>query len=122
MVGPQPTEDRLLMDLIKTNRRTEGETLTKKQYEKDGDYNPWQAANKFGSWKEAKTSAGVYREKQRDKEISDQELLEDLKQVHEDKQGYPSVADYKEEGCYSISTMYNRFGSFKTALGKVVNM
>jgi len=43
MTGPQPTEDKLIKDLILTNRRTDGKTITRKQYEKHGDYNPWQA-------------------------------------------------------------------------------
>jgi len=115
MTGFQPSEDTLLKDLIKTNRKTEGETITKKQYEKEGDYNPWQAANRFGSWNEAKASAGVYGETRKNK-VSDKELLEDIKRVSE--QNELSTKTYREHGNHSISTIYNRFESFETAKEK----
>lgn len=116
MTGFQPSEDTLLKDLIKTNRETEGETITKKQYEEKGDYNPWQAANRFGSWNEAKASAGVYGETRKNR-ITDKELLKDMEEVSE--QAELSTKTYKEYGTYSISTIYNRFDSFETAKEKV---
>jgi len=118
MTGPQPTEDRLLMDLIKTNKKTEGETLTKKQYEKQGNYNPWQATNKFGSWNEAKASAGIYKENTDKKRLTDKQILKDLKQVNNQVEDVITVEDYKEKGNHSISNIYNRFNSFTKAREK----
>lgn len=118
MTGPQPTEDNLLLDLIKTNNETEGKTITKEEYKEHGDYNPWQAANRFGSWKEAKTSAGVYHPEPDRKRISNQELLEDLGRVNEKVDGQVTIPEYREQGKYSVSLFYNRFDSWETARQK----
>lgn len=122
MTGHQPTEDRLLKDLIKTNRSTEGETMTQKQYEKHGDYNPWQAANRFGSWNEARASAGIYKEQSTGKQVTDKDILQDMKQINEDTEGLMKVKDYREHGKYSTSLIYNRFNSFTTARSKAYNI
>lgn len=122
MTGPQPSEDDLLLDLIKTNRRTEGETLTKKQYLKHGDYNPWQAVNRFGSWHNAKASAGIYKRDIDKTRITDKQLLKDIKRVHDQLDKQVTVEDYKKHGTYSISTIYNRFPSFTSARGKAYNL
>lgn len=115
MTGFQPSEDTLLKDLIKTNRITAGETISKKQYEEEGDYNPWQAANRFGSWNEAKATAGVYAET-RENNVTEEELLEDLERVSEETN--LSTTSYREHGKYSLSTYYNRFQSFESAKEK----
>jgi len=122
MTGHQPTEDDLLMDLIKTNRRTEGETMSKKQYEKHGDNNPWQAVNRFGSWEEAKATAGIYKNSIERQTITKKDILEDLKKVNDETEGLLTVEKYKEHGQYSISSLYNRFDSFTTARSKAYNI
>lgn len=122
MTGYQPTEDDLLKDLIKTNRSTDGESMTQKQYEKHGDYNPWQAANKFGSWNEARASAGIYKDQSVGKRVTDKDVLQDLKQVNGDTDGLMTAEDYREHGEYSISLIYNRFTSFPTARSKAYNI
>jgi len=122
MTRPQPTEDDLLMDLIKTNDRTDGETITKKQYKKHGDYNPWQARNRFGSWNEAKASAGVYKEDTDQRIYTDTEILEDMKQVNDKVDGLMTIDKYREHGKHSISSIYNRFNSFTKARAKAYNI
>jgi len=116
MTGPQPTEDELLMDLIKTNRRTDGDSLTKEQYEKHGEHNPWQAANRFNTWNEARASAGIYKENVRPQEITDKDILDDLKKVHDENK--LTVDKYREQGRYSITLIYDRFDSFTSAKNK----
>lgn len=113
----QPTEDDLLMDLIKTNKETDGKTMTRKQYEKNGDYNPWQAVNRFGSWREARASAGVYAEHDTSR-ITDNEILEDIKDKAVD--GEITAREYRDKGEYSASTVYNRFDSFESARSKAL--
>jgi len=122
MTGHQPTEDDLLKDLIKTNRETDGETMTQKQYEQHGDNNPWQAVNRFGSWNEARARAGIFKEQRTGKTISDRELLEDLKKVNDKVEGLMKVSDYKKHGEYSVTLIYNRFGSFTSARSKAYNI
>lgn len=122
MTRRHATEDDLLMDLIKTNRRTDGETMSKKQYEKHGEYNPWQAVNKFGSWYDAKTSAGIYKKSPDRTRVSDEELLKDVKKVSDSLDREIKAEDYLEHGEYGLSTLYNRFGSFKTVRGKAYNI
>jgi len=111
MVGPQPTEDDILLDLIKTNRRTEGETLTKKQYKEHGEHNPWNAVNRFNTWNEAKQTAGVYKDNPDTTRISREDIVDDMAEIYEEK-GKLDVQTYKEHGQYSISTVYNKFDSF----------
>lgn len=120
MTGIQPTEDRLLMDMIKTNRRTEGETMTQKQYETHGKYNPWQAANRFGSWNEAKASAGIYKKQREKTRTSEKKILKDIKKVKEKTGGTPTVKDYRDHGKYSVSLVYKRFNSFTEAREKAL--
>lgn len=122
MTGIQPTEDRLLMDLIETNRETSGETMTKKQYKKHGDYNPWQASNRFSSWNEAKAAAGIYKQNPDKKQVKDTEILKDLKRLNNKTEGEITVGDYKKHGKYSIGLVYNRFDSFPTARSKAYNI
>lgn len=122
MTGTQPTEDDLLRDLIKTNKSTEGETMTQKQYEKHGDNNPWQAVNRFGSWNEAKATAGIYKKSVDKQRTTDKQILEDLKKVNQETEGLMKVEDYREKGKYSITLIYNRFNSFPTARSKAYNI
>lgn len=107
----QPTKRDLVEDLIVTNRRTDGETVTMKQHEKHGEYNPWQAVTRFGSWYEAKTSAGVYRPPSKvRREVSNQELKDDVQRVRNEVEDF-TVQDYREKGNYSASLIYRRFDS-----------
>lgn len=122
MTGPQPTEDRLIMDLIKTNRRTDGETTTRKQYNRHGKYNSWQAANRFGSWREAKATAGIYKKQRNQKRVTDTELLKDLKRVNQETDGLMKTHHYRDKGKFSVSLIYNRFDSFPTARSKAYNI
>jgi len=122
MTGHQPTEDDLLMDLIKTNRSTDGDTITRQQYKRHGDHNPWQAVNRFGSWREARAAAGVFREETGKKQFTDKEILKDLKKVNQKIEGLMTVEDYKKHGNISISLIYNRFDSFPTARSKAYNI
>jgi len=122
MTGPQPTEDKLIKDLILTNRRTDGKTITRKQYEKHGDYNPWQAVNRFGSWREARAKAGVFREETGKNKTSKREILEDMKNVNNKVDGHLTIPDYREHGQYSVSLIYTRFDSFTDARNKAYNI
>lgn len=122
MTGPQPTEDDLLKDLIKTNRRTDGDTMTQKQYQKHGDHNPWQAANRFGSWNQARAAAGIYKDRRRKPAVKDLEILEDMKKVNDETEGLLTVEKYREHGEYSITAVYNRFNSFPSARAKAYNI
>lgn len=122
MTGPQPSNDDLLMDLIKTNRRTDGETMTQEQYKKHGEYNPWQATSKYGTWTKAKTTAGIYKNTSAENTITDKELLKDIKQVKREAEDTVKVKDYKKHGTYSISTIYDRFESFSKARKKAGNI
>jgi|APHM01.1.fsa_nt_gi hypothetical protein len=122
MTGPQPTKDRLILDMVETNRETEGKTITQNQYEKHGKYNPWQARNRFGSWSEAKASAGVYSNQRRRNKVTGKKILEDLKEVNGLTENKLTVQDYKDKGSYSLSSLYNHFDSFDTAVRKAYNI
>jgi len=115
-----PTEDDLLLDLIKTNQSTEGTTLSKKQHEKHGKYNPWQASNKFGSWNKAKARAGIYGEERKPK-VTNKEILKDLKKCL--NQVDKLTADkYRDIGNHSLTTLYSHFDSFSQAKQQAENL
>jgi len=122
MTGPQPTEDKLIKDLILTNRRTDGDTITRKQYEKHGDYNPWQAVNRFGSWREARATAGVFREESGRNKTPKHEILKDMAEVNKQVDGHLNIEDYREHGQFSVSLIYTRFDSFTDARNKAYNI
>lgn len=51
--------DTILDDIRRTNRETTGEYLTMRQYDSDGVFASSSVKERFGSWKEACTEAGV---------------------------------------------------------------
>jgi len=106
-------DDEILEDLIKTNRRTDGITISKEQYREHGSYSVKTPVRHFGTWNKAKERAGVYGE-ERKKQITEEQLLDDLKNV-EDSYGELTTETYREHGNHSVMTIYNRFGSFKKA-------
>lgn len=91
--------------------------MSQKQYQRHGDHNPWQAANKFGSWNKAKAAAGVYKKNPDQTRITDKQLLEDLKKINDNTESV-TVQNYRKKGKYSVSLIYNRFESFPAARRK----
>ena len=111
------SDDDILEDLIKTNRRTNGETISKQQYREHGNYNVKTPVRHFGTWNNAKQRAGVYAE-ERTKQITEEQLLDDLKTVKNQCEEL-TTETYREHGNHSLMTIYNRLGSFKKARNQV---
>lgn len=111
----QPTEDDIIFDIAKADEQVEG-NLTAREYDEIGDYNTDQARNRFGTWNEAKKTAGVRRtESGKTKSISKEELLEDLNQANEKVEGRLTQKKYQKHGNYSSGTIYDRFESMTEA-------
>lgn len=57
------TKDELILDLVKTNRQTPGETMTAQTYREEGKYSVQMCRSKFDTWNNARKAAGIYRER-----------------------------------------------------------
>ena len=68
----------------------------------------------FGSWTEAVKEIGL-EPRSRSKQISDMELLDELRRVAEEVDGPVRSRDIREIGQYSVPTYCSRFGSWNEA-------
>jgi hypothetical protein len=115
-----PTKDDLLMDMVKTNRRTPGETMTSLEYTEHGEYDRHHATRRYGSWEEAKAAAGIYKYGDQ-YQISEQALLADIKRVDSEVDGKVTVDDYREHGEHHLRTYYHRFDGFAEARDRALD-
>ena len=116
------TEDELIEELIAAANAVDGD-LTLEKYKLYRDRNNRQPPHpdtymrRFGSWNEAKLSAGLGvsgpSTKGRQEEIPKDELLHDMRKTADD--GELSMVLYTEKGTYSPATIVNRFGSWSEA-------
>lgn len=56
---PSDRRERMLADLRRTNRETEGDTLRLRQYDEHGSFSGSSMKERFGSWSEACAAAGL---------------------------------------------------------------
>lgn len=115
-----PTKDELILDMKKTNQRTEGETMTSTTYSEEGKYDRHHARRRFGTWKNAKATAGIYKYGH-GYDISEEELLQSIRDVNQKVEDRATTNDYREHGEYQLRTFYNRFESFVEARKKALD-
>lgn len=107
------TQQELLDDLQQTADKL-GSVPTTADQNAHGNFCPQTFKNKFGSWNQAIKQAGY--EPNLRKDITDEELLEDLRRVGDALRSSPTVADYDSEGKFSRKTVTKRFDSWNQAL------
>lgn len=112
---PEKYSDEDLLDSIKALEQELGKSPSQEDIAQSDEYpDPMTYKTRFGTWNEAKRLAGVEIERQGG-EISDEELLTDLKRVDELLDGKVTQDDYREEGRYSVPSYQRRFGTWNDA-------
>lgn len=79
-----------------------------------GRQNPSSYTNYFGSWNASVEWLGLTSNDNKH-QISDEELIEELRRLAEDTGARPLIVDMRDEGEYSYPTYIVRFGSWEAA-------
>jgi len=117
----QPKDRELKADLQNAaDKLGEDENLTAAKYNEIGSYSARSAANKYGSWNQAKQEAGlpISPSTGPTKNYSEDELLQDLKDTAEQVEGKLTAQKYNEHGNHSSATYHQRFGAWSKAKEK----
>lgn len=88
---------------------------TIQKYDERGTYSSSTVIKRFNRWTNALKKAGYSPSSF---QISDRELLGDIRQVSEIVGDTPTMSDYKEHGEYDESTAMDRFGSWNSAVSE----
>lgn len=107
-----PSEE-LIRDLQRTANLL-GTTPSKKQYDEWGEYSHTLCQKRLDSWNLAVAAAGLNPNIEFN--ISEEELLDDIKEVASTVDVTPTVDDYREHGRYGLGPIYDNFDSWMTAL------
>lgn len=84
-----------------------------------GKYSASTYQNRFGSWNDALRECGLAPREKEDVELTDEELLDELRRLADDLDRSPTMQDVREHGAYSPVTYHNRFGSFNDAKSEI---
>lgn len=113
------TEKELINDLKNVSQKLCKSYISRSEYESNGRYSASPYIRCFGSWINALSVAGLETQRAKDDyiRISDQSLIEDIKNVaimlNKDS---ISTKEYSENGSYKVQTILSRFGSWSKAL------
>lgn len=106
-------DDVLLIDLQNVVDELE-EVPTSPQYDEHGEYHSDTLHRRFGSYNSAVQAAGyeptVYRN------ITDAELLSDIRETADEQGNAPTSPKYTERGTYTARTVIQRFGTWSDAV------
>jgi hypothetical protein len=111
--APQITREDLLKELHRLSETTD-KHLTSQDMHSRGKYILGPFVREFGSWTAALQEAGITPDN-RGNEITDQELIEEMRRLSRELNKKPTVEDMKRDGRYSSMTYYNHFGSWEAA-------
>lgn len=104
--------DTLLSDL-QAHARELGRAPTFREYDDRGQYGACTIQRRYGSWNDALRAAGL--DVRRRREITREDVAQDIRRVASDLGRAPSVSEYTDRGQYSVSTAVDRFGSWSDA-------
>jgi|APHM01.1.fsa_nt_gi hypothetical protein len=93
-----------------------GQTPIKMQMKESGAYDPTTYMQKFGSWNEALRETGL--EINKDKNISDSDLLGELTRLADELGQTPKAGDMNQQGKYNSGTYARKFDSWNEALAE----
>lgn len=109
--------DKIIKDIQKTDNDIKG-ALSWNKYRKESDkYSLRDIRDNFGSWGNAKQEAGLKRDA---REVSDEELEEDMKRVQKEIERPLTISKYNEHGQFSSGVFSLRdytFAEFRDKIG-----
>lgn len=104
----------LIAELQRLADANDGERPTTVDVEERGAHATTTYRDRFGSWADALDAAGF--EPPPPQRVTTEELLAELRRLHDEFGGRPTTTLVREHGSYSRQTYYNRFGSWDDAL------
>lgn len=105
--------DRLQAELRRLSNQL-GRTPTRDEMNAEGAYSETAYRNEFGSWCDAVRSIG--REPVQEGRISDEALLEAIRDLADQLGHVPTASEMDAQGAYSQRTCANRFGTWASAV------
>ncbi|MEW6324444.1 MAG: HNH endonuclease, partial [Nitrospirota bacterium] len=109
------TDSELLNDLKTVAKKLGKNTITKREYLKQGSFGQQTIAKRFGSWASALKRAGLSVD--RFAQISTEELIADIQAVAAKLEKHSlTLNDYKKNGAYSEEPIRRYFGTWLIAL------
>ena len=115
------SDEELLKDLKRVNNllSKNGEKITSRLYNEIGHYTSSTISARFLSWNKALAKAGISAIEE--KNISEKDLFDNLKNVWLHKGAQPVFRDMKNKPSrFSAATYHERFGSWQKALKKFI--
>ncbi|MDZ7770656.1 MAG: hypothetical protein U5K38_17105 [Woeseiaceae bacterium] len=107
------SDDALIADLQRL-AGDDGAPPTTTDLRDHGEYSRTAYEYRFGSWRDALEAAGF--EPPPPQRVPTEELLAELRRLHDELGGRPTTTVVREHGAYSRQTYYNRFESWDDAL------
>lgn len=109
-MGFRISTDELIEELHRLDDEVEG-SPTRRKMDQEGEYSHRPYVDRFGSWNEALSEAGLTRNTDRKRET----LIEELQRLADEVGRTPSVQDMEEHGEFSPPAYTSRFGSWNGA-------
>lgn len=104
-----------LDDLREVVKRLGRDTISKKEYDKEGKFSGQTLAKRYGTWNKALEAAGFSIKHRLD--ISDDELFENIERLWRHFGRQPKYGEVqKPDSAFSAGTYENRFGGWRKAL------
>lgn len=115
-----PEQERLITEIKRIAQKLHLNSLSKRDFDQHHQLGGVTTARySFGSWNEAIVAAGLIPNppgaSNRDKEITDEELLREIIRLHEAIGRVPSEAKLSAIGRYSLTPYRDRWGTFNKA-------
>lgn len=110
-MGSKQIPDRELLAELQHLAKEHDKTPTREMMQEHGQYSDTVYQNRFGSWNNALEEAMLGT-----RELSEKELLDELRRVAAKLERAPKAKDMEEHGEYAPVTYHRRFGSWLDAL------
>jgi len=114
----QPTVTELIEDLKRVANKINKNHLSYSDYKKkSGKYSIINFKKQLGGWRKAELKAGLIPEKIFTTEVSEEEIVNELKQIAKQNNNILTLKFYKSSAHnYTVSRIINKFGSWNKAL------
>lgn len=108
----QSVSETELLDDLRAFGEELGRPPTRKEMNESGPHSSTPYYTRFGGWNEALELAGF---EPNHREVSDEELLAELRRLEDELDHEPRIKDVREHGKFAPSTFTRRFGSWLEA-------
>ena len=108
--------DEELIESVKELAAELGRSPTTKEFNELTSHSATTCKERFGSWSATLETAGLDPDNGRNKEYTEDELVEELQRLDDEREHTPSSNEMDDDGEYSSGVYQDRFGSWDEAL------